>query len=391
MVKRKVHIIYWRYLYFDGSVRFIGGIETYLHHLGQLIVDLGYQPVIFQCAYHDFKVSIGDVDVRGVKVSNPGSFEAFKDEHLKYLYEKSMVGLDPKTDLVIFATDDASLETGEVTSISIQHGISWDRPIRLMTNKKLLSWGLGENLRRWLLRRNALIKFRKATFKVCVDFNFLNWYRTFYDGDSKIRVILNCTDFVDYSRFLKKMEGSCNLTFKPIRVLFARRFEEFRGTKLMAEAVEIVNNRFPEIEFTFAGYGSDSDFLKRKFSKNDSISFIEFTSDESLEINYSHDISVIPSLGSEGSSFSVAEAMGAGSAVIATDVGGITNIVLDGFNGILIRAEVQELADAIMDLAVNTAYRKKLCEQAYNTATTTLSLEKWRKEWTLLLNDALNK
>ena len=388
MTQRKVHIVYWRYLYFDGSERFIGGIETYLYHLCQLIVDLGHQPVIFQCASHDFQVSDGGVRVVGLKVTAPDSFEAFKTANLSHLCSVAVEGLNPDFDLVIFGTDDASLTTGDITSIAIQHGISWDRPIRLMTERQLLSSGLGERFRRWLLRHNALKKFRRSTFKVCVDFNFLNWYRTYYDGDSTIRVILNCTDHVALDRFANKMENIVASKSRPIRVLFARRFEQFRGTRLMSDAVNIVHARRSDVLFTFAGYGSDSDFLKKKFLSNELVSFVEFTSDQSLEVNFSHDISVIPSLGSEGSSFSVAEAMGAGSAVIATDIGGVTNMVLDGFNGLLIRADPEELAEKIIELAENSAYRKQLCEAAYGTAVTTFSLEKWRKQWANLLGDA---
>ncbi|WP_420491566.1 glycosyltransferase [Neobacillus drentensis] len=48
-------------------------------------------------------------------------------------------------------------------------------------------------------------------------------------------------------------------------------------------------------------------------------------------------------LGSEGTSLSLLEAMAAKCAEIATNVGGMTNIILDNYNGLIINPDESEL------------------------------------------------
>lgn len=50
----KAFIIYKHLLDLDGNNFVIGGIETYLENLAQVIIKLGISPVIVQCANKDF-------------------------------------------------------------------------------------------------------------------------------------------------------------------------------------------------------------------------------------------------------------------------------------------------------------------------------------------------
>jgi glycosyltransferase involved in cell wall biosynthesis len=372
----KFNIIYWRFYHFDGSKRFIGGIETYIQNLAELSTELGYDTTILQCAVKEFKIKTENYDVLGVKTPNTRINEK---KNLKILYKKAIANLNSKEDIILFATDEWSIKKCKFKNISIQHGIAWDKPIELLTKKKMFTYGIGEQLKRYLLRRKAINFFNKAEYKVCVDYNFLNWYRTFYNSDNKIKVILNCTDHISLEKFNVKMR-QLN-TNKKIKVLFARRFEVFRGTRLMQEAIEEVLKTNKNIFFTLAGYGTDSKFLKEKFKNHPNVTFYQYTSEEALSINYEHDISIIPSIGSEGTSFSVAEALGGGAAVIATDTGGITNMILNKYNGLLIRPNSKELAKAIITLSENKEITKKLATKGFETATTVFSKKNWKNSW----------
>ena len=78
----------------------------------------------------------------------------------------------------------------------------------------------------------------------------------------------------------------------------------------------------------------------------------------------SMDIFVLPSL-KEGLPFALLEAMGHRLPVVASDVGGIGEIVTDGVSGILVSAaDEQGLARAIVDLADNPAKRARLGDAA---------------------------
>lgn len=377
----KFQIIYWRFYSFDGSERLIGGIETYLFNLSKLTTSKGFKTTIYQCATFEFKVETEFYTVIGVKTP---SNEIGSSKNLRLIYERAIVNLNFKTDIILFGTDEWSLDNIPCKNISIQHGIAWDKPIELLTQKGILLNGIGEQIKRLTLRRKALNAFRKSEFKVCVDYNFLNWYRTYYNSNDKIKVILNCTDHINETEFLQKIDQLESKT--KIEILYARRFEIFRGTRLMLEAIERISKLNKNINFTLAGYGSDSNYLKEKLQNKTNVKFIEYTSEEALSINFKHDISIIPSIGSEGTSFSVAEALGAGSAVIATDTGGITNMILNNYNGILIRPNVDELVNAINELAENTEKRKKVVLNGYETAKSLLSKEAWEGAWSNFLD-----
>lgn len=372
----KFKIIYWRFYHFDGSQRFIGGIETYIQNLAELTKELGYDTTILQCADKNFEIKTENYDVLGVKTPNTKINEK---KNLKILYENAISNLDSKNDIILFATDEWSVNNSKFKNIAIQHGIAWDKPIDFLTQRPMFKNGLGEQLKRYLLRRKAINSFNKTEYKVCVDYNFLNWYRTYYNSDNRIRVILNCTDHISIQKFNVKMNQLETNT--KIKVLFARRFEAFRGTRLMQEAIEEIFKINKNIFFTLAGYGTDSKFLNEKFKDHPNVTFCQYTSEEALSINYEHDISIVPSIGSEGTSFSVAEALGGGSAVIATDTGGITNMILNKYNGLLIRPNSKELADAIINLSENKEKIKELATRGYETATTVFSKANWKNDW----------
>lgn len=58
-----------------------------------------------------------------------------------------------------------------------------------------------------------------------------------------------------------------------------------------------------------------------------------------------------------GTSLSLFEAMVARCAIVCTNVGGTTNIVLDGFNGFMVRPVADEIREAIEELIINQKKR----------------------------------
>ena len=161
---------------------------------------------------------------------------------------------------------------------------------------------------------------------MCVDYNFLNWYRTTVirePEEHRIWVIPNFASIASAEQWRGRRYEQ-----EPVRVLFARCFVEFRGTRLMAEAAVRLLVQHQTITFTFAGEGPDESWLRAKFAAEGRVAFTKYRADETLRIHLGHDVAVVPSMASEGTSLAVAEAMAAGCAVVATAVGGITNMII---------------------------------------------------------------
>jgi glycosyltransferase involved in cell wall biosynthesis len=144
---------------------------------------------------------------------------------------------------------------------------------------------------------------------------------------------------------------------------------------------------FPEVHITLAGDGPDESWLREYFADSERISFIRYDHQELTAILLNHDIAVVASLGSEGTSLSAIEAMGAGCAVLATCVGGLTNIIIDGYNGKLVLPVEEDLYLALRMLVENETLRERLAAKAYETVQDSFNIVLWKDKWSQVLRN----
>lgn len=373
----KVAMIYYQFLDAKGERRLIGGVETYLSYLSQLCLKEGVEPLLFQCADEQFKRTVDDISVFGVPTANL----SIKQKR-QALYEAAIKHIDPVKDILIFGSHQCSVPTCNPRCVLIQHGVSWDLPTRYSTQRWFCRTGIGARLKKRQSIRKVLHLLQNCQAWVCVDYNFVNWYRTIIVDDlpDKIWVIPNCAPIAsaeEVARHKKKVGD--------VSILFARRFTPYRGTRIMADAVERLLLTHSNVKFTFAGEGPDEFWLRDRFKGEKRVRFSKFAPEETTAIHLVHDIAVIPSVGSEGTSLSVAEAMGAGCAVVATAVGGITNMIIDQYNGLLTMPSSESLLRAISSLVTNPSLREDLGKRAYETARTAFCREFWNARWKSVL------
>lgn len=117
------------------------------------------------------------------------------------------------------------------------------------------------------------------------------------------------------------------------------------------------------------------------------MNFITYNSEKSLKIHQDKDIAVIPTIASEGTSLSLLEAMAAGCAVICTNVGGMTNIIIDGYNGLMINPDEDSLYKALDRLIEDKLLRGRLQAKAYETIKEAFSLNIWKSKWAQIIKN----
>jgi glycosyltransferase involved in cell wall biosynthesis len=374
----KIAMIYYQFLDLKGTERAVGGIETYLTYLSQLCLKEGYEPVLFQCADEQFKRMVDGMTIFGVPCVN----RSLKQKR-QILYKAAMEHIDPLRDILIFGADHCSIPTSNPRCISIQHGVAWDLPTRYFcTHRMLYRRFAGSDIKKLFTIRKAIRCFENCSTRVCVDYNFLNWYKTIIPDDlpDNIWVIPNCAPIASVEEVANRKEQSENVS-----ILFARRFEPYRGTRIMADAVKNLLASHSNVTFTFAGEGPDEPWLQERFAGEKRVFFTKYLPEQTTAVHLNHDIAVIPSIASEGTSLSVGEAMGAGCAVVATAVGGITNMLIDQYNGLLVMPNSESLLKAISSLVSNTALRIELGKRAYETAHTAFCREVWEARWRSVL------
>ena len=138
--------------------------------------------------------------------------------------------------------------------------------------------------------------------------------------------------------------------------------EEHKGLKYLLEAASLLLASKKDISFLFVGEGALRGKLKElcvdlKIEKN-----VIFAGERSdiPEILSLTDIFVLPSL-REGLGLAILEAMACGKPVIATNVGGIPEIVKDGENGVLVLPKNHEvLYRAMNELLGDREKREKM-------------------------------
>jgi glycosyltransferase involved in cell wall biosynthesis len=124
-----------------------------------------------------------------------------------------------------------------------------------------------------------------------------------------------------------------------------------KGQEQLLRALTRIRAQFPRARAVFAGDGSEYDRLLALAAELDLAEAAHFLGPRAdvPEITAALDVAVLPSTGCDASSTVVKEALASGTPVVATDVGGIREIVEDGTTGWIVPpGQPRELAAAII-------------------------------------------
>lgn len=366
---RKAVIVYSRLYNFLESRFEIGGVETYIRNLCPILADCGLEPH----AVFPGEIAMDNVIVDGIHLHSIKGDPATPSSTL--VRHAGRIG-DPAQDVLVFGSSFLISKSDFRRSIGIQHGIFWD--VETFRDKRVVSPNIALLLRT-VQGLKQLKRHEMVSTMICVDLNYVNWMRSL--------CISNRLPYVYIPNFAERAKCNRRLSRSKdrIKLVFARRFERIRGCELMLDVIPRVLEVFPNVEFVLAGDGSMSKILHDALDSYERVSFARYDSAESIEFHSGFDIAIVPSVGSEGTSLSLLEAMSAGCAVIATDVGGMSNLVLDGHNGILVKPFADDLFRAICGLISDSAKMVKMGKLAQETVSDSFSHELWENRWRELL------
>lgn len=376
-----INIITNSFYDFNNNEIKIGGLETYIQDLANLASSLNFSVNIFQFTNEygqktiqkdNYTIISGCLTRTILKSSNQRTFDT--------IYQK--YNADSK---FIIATDQLDIKSHANNVICIQHGIAFDIPGYMIKGL----WGKSHSLQlinKTLRCLKNVYRFYNTKHTVCVDYNYYNWFRTIgtiYKGMT-LDIIPNHT-----SLFISKVELNKKLskTSERKHILFARRFVDYRGTLLFANAIKSILQSRTDVEFTFAGNGPLESEIKNMFSTEKRVHFSQFKAKDSVEFHKRFDIAIVPTIFSEGTSLSLCEAMAAGCLPIATHVGGMTNMILNHFNGFLVSPNEAALIEVINSaLNLQPHEFKDIVINAYNSSLLSFSKERWLNDWKKILS-----
>ena len=297
-----------------GKVLYKGGAERYVYDLAVLLRSLGYSPRILQGAKKGFQKTYRGIPVIGVKTRvKPGNYRG-----LSRLYNK----VCREAEFIIASPNELASDIDGIPCIAINHGVNFDG---LWTSSSYSPVGI------YTQQIDSIIN---SDCCVCVDTNFINWMRTKdYMLSQKLVYIPN---YYDQRSFHERVRAN-----KDDRIVFVypRRIYEPRGYDITIKAfTRKVLAEHPEVELRLVGQ-FDNDRVKAdveafiaEFPKN--VSHEEYPMEEAYRAYDGADVILVPTRYSEGTSLSCIEGQAAGLPVIATNIGGLPNLILDHFNGL---------------------------------------------------------
>lgn len=187
---------------------------------------------------------------------------------------------------------------------------------------------------------------------------------------SKVRVIHNATDLSKFSSADSGKKIRKELGIKPGEAVVGLigRIVHWKGQNVLLQAAENILKKFPNTRFLIVG---DTSFGKKEYLDKLKKQVLEAGIEQAViftgfrqdipEIFTAIDISVNPSTLPEPFGISIIEAMAAKKAVVATNGGGIPEIVVDGVTGKLVpMKDVEALQNVIVDLLKDPQKREKM-------------------------------
>jgi len=143
------------------------------------------------------------------------------------------------------------------------------------------------------------------------------------------------------------------------------RLTPVKGHRYLIEAAAELVRQKTDILFVFLGDGellNDLTEMASALGIKDHVKFLGWRPDVA-DVMATFDIFVLPSL-NEGMGKVLVEAMAMAKPIIASNVGGIHDLITDGENGLLVSpADHEAIADAILSLYRDSAKTKRLCEK----------------------------
>ena len=333
----------------------VGGIERVVYEQSKRLLQKNYEPIILtseingksEYTFDGLKVycyptlKVGFELGIPYNVPKPKSYEVF----LKHLKDCDIVHVHGHPYLSSF------------TAVKVAKKFS--KPIVLTQHNTFIEyggfWDIAEKLNDFFVGRSIL----KAPDKIIVVSKAtLNYVLSLGADPRKIEVLYNGVD-LDRFKTAKMPKGDARKSLRipedHFVILTVRRLVYKNGIDSLLESAKIAVEKNPRLLFLVIGNGPDFEKVNakiREFRLEKNFRLLGFVPDSYLLRYYNaSDVFVLPSKSGEGMPLVLLEAMACGLPTVATNVGGVPEIINEKCGKIVPPNDAQSLAEALVDLS----------------------------------------
>ncbi len=324
----------------------LGGVERYTYNLAKKLKNMGYKIIIVTSRYDENLKEIEDTEYAKIfrlptyKIVSSRYPINKQNKRCKELLE--MVKQENVNSAIIqtrFWTTSyiASkfISKNNIPACLIEHGST-----HFTVNNKILDF-FGEKYEHILTNSiKKRVKDYYGVSKKCTE-----WLKHFnIEAKGVFYNSVNSEEIEEYSKFINKDTGKINITYT------GRMIEE-KGVLRLIDAFKNLNKKYDNLELSLAGEGP---ILEKIIQENKDIKNIhilgKISHDEVMKLLGRTNIFVNPSHFSEGLPTTILEAGLMECAVVATPMGGTTEIISDDSLGYICGFETQEIQEKIEKL-----------------------------------------
>ena len=346
----------------DFDAEIVGGQEIYLMDLSKFLVKKGHEVTIIQAGPR------GEEEIEDIKVKKIG--DVGKNE-FAFRWKKY---LDKKADFVHFHDFEHAFPLAKDSYTGTCHGVTWDCP------EPNLYWKV-HNIYHKFLAKYAVKRLKKIA---SVDSFLLRFVQSEMPNyRDKVTVIHS---YVDTKIFRPSICKSVRKNFSRPIILFPRNLTYIRGIMLILKSVKEVIKRIPSATLLVTGTGPLEKEAKEYVMKNGLEKNVFFLGHkdhytEMPRFYAASDLVVVPSLGREGCSLSALEALATKKPLVVTNVGGLIDIVIHGFNGLVSKPNYKDLSEKILYLIENKKEAKRVAQTGYVWVKKYFNYKVWCKKY----------
>ena len=337
----------------------VGGIERYVTNLSNKLVSKGYLPIIVTTNYSkglEFEI------VNNIPIIRLPIIDLFKNRYplpKKGKKKRKLIELLENYDIKAIIVNARFYLT---SIIGVRYARKNNIPVYLIEH--------GSN---YVTLDNKFIDFFANRYEDMLSFYLKRRVDGFYGVSNacsnwlkrfKINASGTWYNSIDFNKDLYKYFNKKN---KEINFLYAGRIIKQKGVYNILVSFNNLSKKYKNINLYIAGDGPELEKYKKEFT-NKKIHFLGKLDYEKLLKYYSMcDIFLYPPLWPEGLPTTILEAGMMKCSVIATDKGGIKEIITDNENGLIVDTNAYELESAMEKLILDSDLRKRFANKLYET------------------------